>query len=104
MADWDVHTRNRRAVVSISRNGSTRWPREPIPDESATLHFGYRLKRHRLSEAMLKPINAFLEGPGLQLRAGTILDANSPGAAGELAKVRTRAPTPPNQSPSYARL
>ena len=48
----------------------------PIPDESTILHFRHLLERHQLGEALLETINAHLEGRGLQLQAGTIMDAS----------------------------
>ena len=48
----------------------------PIPDESTILHFRHLLERHQLGEALIETINAHLEGRGLRLQAGTIVDAS----------------------------
>ena len=47
----------------------------PIPYESTILHFRHLLQRQQLGEALLETINAHLDGRGLRLQAGTIVDA-----------------------------
>ena len=46
-----------------------------VPDESTILRFRHMLETHRLTEAMFEKINGVLEGRGLLLRSGTIVDA-----------------------------
>ena len=49
--------------------------REAIPDATTLLKFRHLLERNNLSAQMLQAINADLEGRGLLMRAGTIVDA-----------------------------
>lgn len=46
-----------------------------VPDETTILRFRHMLETHRLTEAMFEKINGVLEGRGLLLRSGTIVDA-----------------------------
>jgi IS5 family transposase len=46
-----------------------------LPDESTILRFRHLLERHKLAEQMLAPVNLVLQGKGLMLKAGTVVDA-----------------------------
>jgi IS5 family transposase len=46
-----------------------------IPDESTILGFRHLLERHRLTEAILAEVNAYLSEKGLLMSRGTIVDA-----------------------------
>ena len=48
---------------------------EPIPDESAILHFRHLLEKHQLGQGLFEEVNRRLEGQGLKLLEGTIVDA-----------------------------
>ena len=48
---------------------------EAIPDESTILHFRHLLERHRLIEQMSDLVRRLLEGRGLLLKSGTVVDA-----------------------------
>ena len=48
---------------------------EPIPDESAILHFRHLLERHQLGQGLFEEIKGHLEEQGVRLREGTIVDA-----------------------------
>ena len=48
---------------------------EPIPDESAILHFRHLLERHELGQGLFEEIKSHLEEQGVRLREGTIVDA-----------------------------
>ena len=41
---------------------------EPIPDESAILHFRHLLERHQLGQGLFETIKAGLEEQGMVLR------------------------------------
>jgi IS5 family transposase len=49
--------------------------RAPVPDESTILQFRHLLEKHELGEAMLKAVNQYLEGRGIRITTGTIVDA-----------------------------
>ncbi len=49
--------------------------RAPAPDESTILQFRHLLERHELGEAMLATVNRYLEGQGIRITTGTIVDA-----------------------------
>ena len=48
---------------------------DKIPDETTILNFRHLLEEHELTKAMFEKINALMEGKGLLLRSGTIVDA-----------------------------
>jgi IS5 family transposase len=54
---------------------------EAVPDETTILNFRHLLEAHDLAKAMLKEINRYLEGRGLMMKNGTIVDATLIAAA-----------------------
>ena len=54
--------------------GLSHWD-EHIPSESSILRFRHLLQRHKLAEQILATVNALLQAKGLQLKAGTVVDA-----------------------------
>jgi IS5 family transposase len=46
-----------------------------VPDESTILRFRHLLATHRLTEAVFATVRGLLEGRGLLVKAGTIVDA-----------------------------
>ena len=50
---------------------------EALPDETTILHFRHLLERHALGMELFDEINAHLAAQGLQLREGTIMDADA---------------------------
>lgn len=48
---------------------------DAIPDESTILHFRHLLETHQLTEAMFDLVGRLLEGRGLLLKSGTVVDA-----------------------------
>jgi IS5 family transposase len=48
---------------------------DKVPDETSILNFRHLLEEHELTKAMFESINGLLEGKGLLLRSGTIVDA-----------------------------
>ena len=54
--------------------GLTHWD-EHIPSESSILRFRHLLEHHKLAEQILVTVNALLQAKGLQLKAGTVVDA-----------------------------
>ncbi|SBV52895.1 IS1479 transposase [Xanthomonas bromi] len=48
---------------------------EAIPDETTILNFRHLLERHGVAPKLLEAVNRHLQGKGLLLRQGTILDA-----------------------------
>ena len=54
--------------------GLSHWD-EPIPSESSILRFRHLLERHKLADQILATVNALLQAKGLQLKAGTVVDA-----------------------------
>jgi len=48
---------------------------EAIPDETTILNFRHLLERHGLAAKLLEAVNCHLQGKGLLLRQGTIVDA-----------------------------
>ena len=48
---------------------------DPIPDESAILHFRHLLERHQLGQGLFEEIKVHLAEQGVRLREGTIVDA-----------------------------
>src|SRR5271168_3420304 len=49
--------------------------RAPVPDESTILQFRHLLEKHELGGAMLNAVNQYLEGRGIRITTGTIVDA-----------------------------
>ena len=54
--------------------GLSHWG-EHIPSESSILRFRHLLERHKLADQILATVNALLQAKGLQLKAGTVVDA-----------------------------
>ena len=54
--------------------GLSHWD-EHIPSESSILRFRHLLERHKLADQILATVNALLQAKGLQLKAGTVVDA-----------------------------
>ncbi len=50
------------------------WNRR-LPDESTILRFRHLLERHKPAEQMLALVNQVLQGKGLMLKSGTVVDA-----------------------------
>ena len=48
---------------------------DAIPDETTILHFRHLLETHQLTEAMFELVRELLEGRGLLLKSGTVVDA-----------------------------
>lgn len=48
---------------------------DKVPDETSILNFRHLLEEHELTKGMFALINGLLEGKGLLLRSGTIVDA-----------------------------
>jgi IS5 family transposase len=46
-----------------------------LPDESTILRFRHRLEKHKLAAQILAVVNDMLQGKGLLLKAGTVVDA-----------------------------
>ena len=46
-----------------------------LPDESTVLRFRHRLEKHKLAVQILAVVNEVLQGKGLLLKAGTVVDA-----------------------------
>jgi IS5 family transposase len=49
--------------------------REPVPDETTVCKFRHLLEEHKLGGEMLKAVNRHLEGKGVRITTGTIVDA-----------------------------
>lgn len=49
---------------------------DPIPDETSILNFRHLLERHALAEQVFGEVRRYLEGQGLIVRQGTIVDAS----------------------------
>lgn len=47
----------------------------PLPDETTILRFRRLLEEHKLAPQILAVVNGLLQGKGLMLRAGTVVDA-----------------------------
>jgi transposase, IS5 family len=50
--------------------------RAPAPDETTILNFRHLLEEHDLCGAMLDAVNLYLEGRGIRIGTGTIVDAS----------------------------
>src|ERR1051325_10440420 len=66
-AIYDSESMRRFAGVELSEDA--------IPDETTILRFRHLLEQNKLTERMFAEINGLLEGKGLLLRSGTIVDA-----------------------------
>ena len=66
-AIYDSESMRRFARIELSE--------DKIPDETSILNFRHLLEEHELTKAMFEKINGMLEGKGLLLRSGTIVDA-----------------------------
>ncbi len=66
-AIYDSESMRRFARIELSE--------DKVPDESSILNFRHLLEEHELTKAMFGRINGLLEGKGLLLRSGTIVDA-----------------------------
>lgn len=64
---YDSESMRRFARIELSE--------DKIPDETSILNFRHLLEEHELTKAMFETINALMEGKGLLLRSGTIVDA-----------------------------
>ncbi len=49
--------------------------REPVPDETTVCKFRHLLEEHQLGEQMLGTVNLHLQGRGVRITTGTIVDA-----------------------------
>jgi transposase, IS5 family len=49
--------------------------REPVPDETTVCKFRHLLEKHGLGGEMLGAVNEYLEGRGVRITTGTIVDA-----------------------------
>jgi IS5 family transposase len=54
--------------------GLSNWG-DRLPDESTILRFRHLLERHKLAEQIFKTVNEMLQGKGLMLKVGTVVDA-----------------------------
>ncbi len=66
-AIYDSESMRRFARVELSE--------DKVPDETTILRFRHMLEEQELTKAMFERINGLLEGKGLLLRSGTIVDA-----------------------------
>lgn len=66
-AIYDSESMRRFAGVELSD--------DIVPDETTILRFRHLLEKHQLTEAIFEEIKDLLEGKGLLLRSGTIVDA-----------------------------
>ena len=66
-AIYDSESMRRFAGIELSD--------DTIPDETTILRFRHLLEKHELTEAIFEEIKDLLEGKGLLLRSGTIVDA-----------------------------
>ncbi len=62
---YEVESMRRFAGVKLDR----------VPDETTSLNFRRLLERHGLGQKLFEEINRHLQGQGLQVREGTIVDA-----------------------------
>jgi len=49
--------------------------REPVPDETTVCKFRHLLEEHRLGGQILETVNLYLQGRGVRISTGTIVDA-----------------------------
>ncbi len=66
-AIYDSESMRRFARIELSE--------DKIPDETSILNFRHLLEEHELTRRMFETINSLMEGKGLLLRSGTIVDA-----------------------------
>lgn len=66
-AIYDSESMRRFARIELSE--------DKVPDETSILNFRHLLEEHELTKAMFEKINGLMEGKGLLLRSGTIVDA-----------------------------
>ncbi len=66
-AIYDSESMRRFARIELSE--------DKVPDETSILNFRHLLEEHDLTKAMFETINGLMEGKGLLLRSGTIVDA-----------------------------
>ena len=66
-AIYDSQSMRRFARIELSE--------DKVPDETSILNFRHLLEEHDLTKAMFNTINGLMEGQGLLLRSGTIVDA-----------------------------
>ena len=66
-AIYDSESMRRFARIELSE--------DKVPDETSILNFRHLLEEHDLTKAMFNTINGLMEGQGLLLRSGTIVDA-----------------------------
>jgi IS5 family transposase len=66
-AIYDSESMRRFARIELSE--------DKVPDETSILNFRHLLEEHDLTKAMFNTINGLMEGKGLLLRSGTIVDA-----------------------------
>ncbi len=64
---YDIEPMRRFAGIELAE--------DTIPDETTILRFRHLLEEHRLTEAIFAEVRSLLEGRGLLLRSGTIVDA-----------------------------
>jgi IS5 family transposase len=64
---YDIESMRRFAHIELSV--------DKVPDESSILNFRHLLEEHELTKAIFERINGLMEGKGLLLRSGTIVDA-----------------------------
>lgn len=64
---YDIEPMRRFAGIELAE--------DTIPDESTILRFRHLLEQHRLTEAIFAEVRSLLEGRGLLLKSGTIVDA-----------------------------
>jgi transposase, IS5 family len=64
---YDIEPMRRFAGIELAE--------DTIPDETTILRFRHLLEEHRLTEAIFAEVRSLLEGRGLLLKSGTIVDA-----------------------------
>jgi IS5 family transposase len=64
---YDSESMRRFARIELSE--------DKVPDETTILNFRHLLEEHELTKAIFEKINELMEGKGLLLRSGTIVDA-----------------------------
>lgn len=62
-------------IESLRRFAGIELGQDEVPDESTILQFRHLLEKHQLTEKLFKKVTALLEGRGLLVREGTIVDA-----------------------------
>jgi len=61
--------------VSMRRFVGIDLGREPVPDETTVCRFRHLLEQHELGRRLFEEVHRFLEGKGLKIARGTIVDA-----------------------------